>query len=441
MSRVSPLGELPLGWSISKLSDLTTKIGSGATPRGGSSTYLAHRIKYALVRSQCVHDRSFDIEALSFITDQQASGLRGVQLEAGDVLLNITGDGATFGRCCQVPTAALPAVVNQHVSIIRPKPDFLDPGYLLTYLVHPDIKDYVEAFNAGGSRRAITKGHIESFEIALPPIEEQREIASIFGALDNKIELNRRMAATLEEMARALYRSWFVDFDPVKAKAEGLAPAFMDEATAALFPDRFGDDGLPEGWRMGCVTDVFDVVMGQSPPGNTYNDRGEGLPFYQGRTDFGFRFPSQRVFCSAPTRIAPRDSVLLSVRAPVGDLNRAWEECCIGRGVASLSEKEGRNAYGYEALWALSEDLKAYDSEGTVFGAINKNQLTGLSLIIPPKSMRAAFEERVRPMDDRIRNVTAVTRTLTTLRDTLLPKLMSGELRVGEARDQVEEVA
>lgn len=359
-------------------------------------------------------------------------------VEKGDIFISIVG---TIGLVGRIPDHLNGANLTENAARLFNFADEVDAGFIMYFLMSEAGQERIDSMSVGSTQKKLALFRIKDIEIPLPPLAEQREIASILGALDDKIELNRRMAATLEEMARALYRSWFVDFDPVKAKAEGLAPAFMDEATAALFPDRFGDDGLPEGWRMGCVTDVFDVVMGQSPPGNTYNDRGEGLPFYQGRTDFGFRFPSQRVFCSAPTRIAPRDSVLLSVRAPVGDLNRAWEECCIGRGVASLSEKEGRNAYGYEALWALSEDLKAYDSEGTVFGAINKNQLTGLPLIIPPKSMRAAFEERVRPMDDRIRNVTAETRTLTALRDSLLPKLMSGELRVGEARDQIEEVA
>jgi len=365
-------------------------------------------------------------------------------LSQGDLIVTMTDlskEADTLGYSAVVPKASHVMLHNQRLGKVAVKSSYTTLDFVHWVLRTSDYRHEILSNYSGSTVKHTSPSKILAFEFSLPPLDEQRKIADVLGALDDKIELNRRMAATLEEMAQALYRSWFVDFDPVKAKAEGLAPAFMDEATAALFPDRFGDDGLPEAWGMGCVTDVFDVVMGQSPPGNTYNDRGEGLPFYQGRTDFGFRFPSQRVFCSAPKRIAPRDSVLLSVRAPVGDLNRAWEECCIGRGVASLSEKEGRNAYGYEALWALSEDLKAYDSEGTVFGAINKNQLSGLSLVVPPKSTRAAFEERVRSMDDRIRNVTAETRTLTALRDSLLPKLMSGELRVGEARDQIEEVA
>lgn len=290
-------------------------------------------------------------------------------------------------------------------------------------------------------RQRVSWQQIASIEVPDLSPPERKEIGEILGSLDDKIELNRRMAATLEEMARSLYRSWFVNFDPVHAKAAGHPPAHMDAATAALFPDRFGDDGLPEGWRMGPVSDLFDILMGQSPPGDTYNDEGLGLPFFQGRTDFGFRFPTRRKFCSAPTRIAARDTVLLSVRAPVGDLNRAWEECCIGRGVASLAEKNGYNAYGYEALWSLSEELKAYDGEGTVFGSINRKQLADLSLALPPQPLRESFQNAVGSMDDRIRNIESQNQTLATLRDSLLPRLMSGELRVGAARAQVEEVA
>lgn len=275
--------------------------------------------------------------------------------------------------------------------------------------------------------------------IPYPSERSRQEILSILGTLDDKIEVNRKTAATLEAMARALYRSWFVDFDPVHAKAEGRAPAHMDPATAALFPDRFGEDGLPEGWEMGTIAHIFDVVMGQSPPGSSYNEEGDGLPFFQGRTDFGFRFPARRKFCTQPSRIAPRDSILLSVRAPVGDLNRALEACCIGRGVASLSEKAGRNAYGYEAMQALSKELKSYDSEGTVFGSINKKQLSELELVLPPTSLASSFDVLVKPMDEKIRNITGENKTLATLRDTLLPRLMSGELRVGAAREQVEE--
>ncbi|NOT56321.1 MAG: restriction endonuclease subunit S, partial [Deltaproteobacteria bacterium] len=153
----------PKSWPVCTLGNLSEKIGSGATPAGGEANYLSQRIRWVLVRSQNVFDRRFEVNGLAYISDEQAKNLSGVSLQSGDILLNITGDGVTFGRACIVPDHILPAVVNQHVSIIRVNPRLAEPRYVLAYLTHPDIKHYIESFNAGGSRRAITKGHIESF--------------------------------------------------------------------------------------------------------------------------------------------------------------------------------------------------------------------------------------------------------------------------------------
>jgi type I restriction enzyme S subunit len=249
MASDSPVAH-PSEWHVVQLGDIALKIGSGATPRGGEEAYLPQRFNFALVRSQNVFDRHFDTSGLAFISDEQR-----------DLLLNITGDGITFSRCCVVPNDVLPACVNQHVSIIRVKQDVADPGYVLSYLTHPATKTYIESFNAGGSRRAITKGHIESFRIALPPLMEQRAIAHILDTLDDRIDLNRRMNETLEGMARALFKSWFIDFDPVRAKNE-VRDVGLPKRLADLFPMTLeAPDGveIPQGWRLLPLPDVIDV--------------------------------------------------------------------------------------------------------------------------------------------------------------------------------------
>ncbi len=144
-------------WPVVSLGEIAIKIGSGATPKGGADAYIPNRERYALVRSQNIFDRRFDHSGLAFITDEQADGLRGVVLQPADILLNITGDGITFGRACIVPNDVLPACVNQHVSIIRVDARRADAGYVLGFLTHPTVKSYIESFNAGGSRRAVTK--------------------------------------------------------------------------------------------------------------------------------------------------------------------------------------------------------------------------------------------------------------------------------------------
>jgi len=272
--------------------------------------------------------------------------------------------------------------------------------------------------------------------VILPPIEEQRAIARILGALDDKIELNRRMNETLEEMARAIFKSWFVDFDPLRAKVEGRDPG-LPEHIANLFPDRFEDSELgkiPAGWTTGTVGEDFEVTMGQSPPGETYNEVGDGLPFYQGRRDFGFRYPALRVYCSAPRRTAQAGDALVSVRAPVGDVNMAEESCCIGRGVAAVRHKTGSRSYTYYAMQSLKAYFDHFESDGTVFGSVSKSGFATIPFLIPPSKLVENFESIVFSTDQRIESSTRQTRTLAAIRDALLPKLFSGELRVPDAK-------
>ena len=279
----------------------------------------------------------------------------------------------------------------------------------------------------------VNRNDLHRLLVLLPPVVEQKTIAAVLGALDDKIELNRRMNATLEAMARALFQSWFVDFDPVRAKFDGRKPIGLDETTAALFSNSFQESSLghsPKGWTAGTVVEGFNLTMGQSPPGDTYNEEGNGLPFYQGRTDFGFRFPTRRIYCSDPTRYAKSGDTLVSVRAPVGDINMANEECCIGRGVAAVRHKSGATSFTYHSMANLYPDFACFEAEGTVFGSINKDSFEKLRFVMPPDEIVAAYERQAGPLDEQIRTLENQSRTLATLRDTLLPKLLSGELSV-----------
>jgi type I restriction enzyme S subunit len=187
------------GWSARKLSDLTTKIGSGATPRGGSSVYQSSGV--ALIRSQNVLDNAMKNQDIAFVTDEAARALQGVTVEERDVLINITGD--SIARCSIVDPKVLPARVNQHVSIIRTTPD-LDPRFLQRFLVNPSFKEQLLSMSSGGTRNALTKADLSNLVIHFPEIEEQRAIAEVLGTLDDKIAANTRLTQTLDNyfMAR-----------------------------------------------------------------------------------------------------------------------------------------------------------------------------------------------------------------------------------------------
>lgn len=312
-----------------------------------------------------------------------------------------------------------------YASTITPDLDLKYLYHLVKYIGLNHLKD-------GTSNPTLSRDTFGAQLFPLPPLTEQKAIAAVLGALEDKIGLNRRVNATLEAMARALFQSWFVNFDPVRAKLDGRQPAALEPVTAALFPEHLEDSPLghiPQGWKAGTVVEGFNLTMGQSPPGDTYNEEGNGLPFYQGRTDFGFRFPTRRIYCSAPTRYAKPGDTLVSVRAPVGDINMANEECCIGRGVAAVRHKSGATSFTYHSMANLYPDFARFEAEGTVFGSINKDSFEKLRFLIPPKEIIAAYEVQAGPLDAQIRILENQSRTLATLRDRLLPKLLSGELK------------
>ena len=300
----------------------------------------------------------------------------------------------------------------------------------------PNLRTFaIHSMQGSTGRQRVMADSLRSFELTLPPIEEQRRIAHILSTLDDKIELNRQMNETLEATARAIFKSWFVDFDPVKAKIEGREPPFMDTETASLFPSALQNSPLgkvPKGWEVTTINEDFNLTMGQSPPGSTYNEDRKGMPFYQGRKDFGFRYPTRRVYCTTPKRFAEKGDTLVSVRAPVGDVNMANEKCCVGRGLASLRHKTGSRSYTYYTMQSLQEVFSRYEAEGTVFGSINKTDFQTLSQLSPPNEIIEAFERLIFPLDQSVENNENESRTLAQTRDTLLPKLLSGEIRVDE---------
>lgn len=343
-----------------------------------------------------------------------------------------------LGMSCVALRSYKDATFNGFCKRLRPKPSSdLLPEYVGYYLRSPKFRQAVSAMSTMSTRASLNNEMIGRLEISFPPREVQVRISEILKSLDDRITLLRETNATLEAIAQALFKSWFVDFDPVRAKAEGRQPEGMDATTAALFPDSFEESELglvPKGWNYSSIGQSFILTMGQSPPGDTYNEIGEGLPFYQGRTDFGFRFPKQRIFCTEPTRLASAGDTLVSVRAPVGDVNIAFEACALGRGVAGLRHPEGHQSFVFYAVRCLKPYFEMYDGEGTVFGSINKKDFQALPVVVPSEEVFRAFEAVVAPLDAAVENNEQKLRSLTQVRDTLLPRLISGQLRMPEAQ-------
>ncbi len=362
-------------------------------------------------------------------------------LSQGDLLVTMTdlskaSDTLGFPAIVPAPRSGTRYLHNQRLGkvIIKPAAQ-IKMRFLYFVLCSREYRNEVIASATGTTVKHTSPSRIGKFRFKLPNPDEQRAISDVLGTLDDKIELLAEINETLESIAQTLFRSWFVDFDPVRAKAEGrtleLAEAVADRFPASFANSEIGE--IPIGWHLGTVDEDFNLTMGQSPPGETYNESGAGLPFFQGRADFGFRFPRKRVYCTSPTRLAHSGDTLVSVRAPVGDINMAAEQCCVGRGVAAVRHKSGSRSYTYYYMHSLRRVFDRFEAEGTVFGSINKKDFHAIKRVTPPGSLVSLFERMAYPMDERIEVNTGQIETLTALREALLPKLISGEIRIPDA--------
>ena len=317
-------------------------------------------------------------------------------LSKGDIIISARG---TVGELAIIPSDM---AFNQSCYGLRAK-DFVDSCFLY-YLLKQSVN--ILKHNTDGSVfDTITRETFENISVKLPPLPTQQKIAAILSSLDDKIELNNKINTNLEQQAGAPFKNWFVDFEPFGGK-------------------------MPEGWKVGKLSDIAEITMGQSPDGKSYNENGIGTVFYQGRAEFGTRFPTRRLFTTEPKRMAKKFDTLMSVRAPVGDTNIANEDCCIGRGLAAIHSKDEHQSFVHYTVVSLRPQLDVFNGEGTVFGCINRDALNNMEIIIPAKNELDKFEQIVASLDADIYNRSEENDRLQIIRDTLLPKLMNGEIEV-----------
>lgn len=352
-----------------------------------------------------------------FVTEEKARSLYRSIAKRNDVVVTISGN---VGQISYIPfnSKYKEYLVSQRQFRATFDTTKVYVPYLIYYFHTIEGQHKILSFanQTGVPALAQPLKNFKNIDIQLPPLSKQKQIASILSSFDNKIDCNRRINDNLEQQAQALFKYWFVDYEPFK---DG---EFVESELGMI----------PMGWRVGRLSEVANITMGTSPAGSSYNMSGEGDVFYQGRAEFGFRFPKRNMYTTKAKRFADIDSVLLSVRAPVGDINVADERCCIGRGLASIQSREGNNSYILYLMKSLYPQFEKYNSEGTVFGCINKKALEQLAVVTPPNETISRFDKICSEIDGQIKILDQETRRLATLRDTLLPRLMSGKLKVNE---------
>jgi type I restriction enzyme S subunit len=411
-------------WKEYKLSDVCLKIGSGATPRGGQESYLSYG-EYTLIRSQNVLDFDFTLKGLAYIDEAQASKLNNVEIKERDILLNITGD--SVARVCQVPSKILPARVNQHVAIIRPNRDIINNEYLKYYLLEPKVKDYLLMIaSSGGTRNAITKSMLEELVIQAPNLPTQTAIAEILSSLDDKIELNNKINKELEDLAQTLFKRWFIDFEFPNENGEPYKSSGGEMVESEL-----GE--IPKGWEVDSLDNIAEFLNGLAlqkfPPESDF----EYLPVIKIRElrqkDTS---NSDKASANIPTKyIIENGDVLFSWSGSL--MIDFWTN---GRGALNqhlfkVTSKEYPKWYYY--LWTkyhLSEFIEIAESKATTMGHIQRQHLSNAKVVIAKESLIRIFSLVFQPIVSKIIDNKIECVELTNLRDTLLPKLISGELEV-----------
>jgi type I restriction enzyme S subunit len=341
-------------------------------------------------------------------------------LKKDDIIMVHTG---TPGYCCVIPdeydeSNCIDAIV------IKPDSTKVNPYFLEAYMNSIGYR-YIQKQQVGCVQKHFNLSDAINFQLFLPEIGIQNRIGNFIHNINLKIFNNDDAISQLEAMAKTLYDYWFVQFD---FPDENGKP-YRTSGGEMVWNEQLKRE-IPKGWEVGRLCDIANITMGQSPTGESYNDIGDGLIFYQGRTDFGLRFPTPRMYTTAPTRFAQKGDILLSVRAPVGDLNFAMEDCCIGRGLAALNSKLGSQMHLFYTLTGFQQIFKVMDGNGTTFGSITKDILFGMAVVIPSDEILKCFDKMVKPIELKIEKCEEEIRELTKLRDWLLPMLMNGQARV-----------
>ncbi|HNY50323.1 MAG TPA: restriction endonuclease subunit S [Smithella sp.] len=356
-----------------------------------------------------VTQHGFEFSKCQFISEQKDFVLRKGKLLRDDVILTTGTIGNVAHYNDSIPYDHVR--INSGMVILRCKEDQLMPQYLYYFLRSPSFHGQVNSLRSGVAQPQLPIRDMKKIKMPLLNISMQKNIASILSAYDDLIENNRRRIQLLEQAARLLYKEWFVHL------------RFPGHEHTKII------NGIPEGWAKKRLCELADITMGQSPKSIFYNTDGVGLPFHQGVTNFGVRFPTHEVYCTVQNRIAEAGDILFSVRAPVGRINLTLDKIVLGRGLAAIRSNCGQQNFLFYALksYFFKEDMMG---GGAIFAAITKDDLHNVVLLLPQDYLVRMFMDNVIPIDMQISTLHQVTERLTQARDLLLPRLMNGEIAV-----------
>jgi len=394
-----------------------------------------------LIATNCVNglDLYPSYDTTRFVSEETyKSWFRG-HPEPGDILFVCKGSP---GRTNWVPDP-VDFCIAQDMVAVRADRKKVYPKYLFAALRSDLVRTQIDNMQVGTMIPHFKKGDFDKLLIPMRDEQVQIEVGDFYFTLSERISLLRETNATLEAIAQALFKSWFVDFDPVRAKQAGHAPDGMDEATAVLFPDEFEESELglvPKGWHVAPLSSIATVIMGLSPKGDSYNSDGVGMPLINGPVEFGDYFPVRTKWTTASERLANVGDLIFCVRgSTTGRRVVSDGDYCIGRGVCAIRAHNNHHGFLYQTInFGLNRLLSK--TTGSVFPSLSGPDIKGFQVLVPAKSVVTAYEEGISPLVQRQQSNQRQIETLTTLRDTLLPRLISGQLRLPEARTEQDAI-
>ena len=352
----------------------------------------------------------FSFETNQFITEEKDRSLNKGKLQRGDIVYTTrgtVGNAAFYSNA--VPYENIR--INSGMVIFRCDDEVINNSFLYQILKSAHYRHYFKSFCTGTAQPQLPIKNLKNITVNIPARIKQDRIANCLSAYDDLIENNQKQIKLLEEAAQRLYKEWFVDL---------RFPGHEDVQIV---------DSVPEGWRKVTLSEISDVIMGQSPKSEFYNKDKEGLPFHQGVGSYGNRFVKDDTYSTSYTRIAEAGSILFSVRAPVGRLNITKNKIVIGRGLSAINHKEHLQSFLFYLLKErfFKEDMVG---NGSIFASISKNELLGQEFIVPSSSLQRKFDSIASSIDRQIDNLDRKISLFTEARDRLLPKLMSGEIEL-----------
>ncbi|HBB4138840.1 TPA: restriction endonuclease subunit S [Escherichia coli] len=345
-------------------------------------------------------------------------------LEPGDIIfVRSNGNKALVGRSLYIDLNEKSLYSGFCIRARLKTDDFL-PLFLAYYTRTNFFKSAITSV-AGTNINNLNQDILGNIMIPHYSIGIQKSIVAVLTSIDEKIAINNRINAELEAMAKTLYDYWFVQFDFPDANGKPYKTSGgRMEYNATLKRE------IPAGWAVNTLSQIANITMGQSPAGESYNEDGIGTLFFQGSTDFGWLFPTPRQYTTSPTRMAKKGDILLSVRAPVGDMNIANADCCIGRGLAALNSKSRSDGFLFYVMKYFKQVFERRNAEGTTFGSMTKDDLHSLQVVCPEPRLLKRYDDIVSEYNKMIFTRSLENQDLIKLRDWLLPILMNGQVKI-----------